>query len=75
MITILTAMALPHGLVGLLIGFLVIIIGIAVLAGLMYLVEEYIIKAPLPNLVRLIIGLVVLVILLIWLINAIGLTG
>jgi hypothetical protein len=68
----LMTVAMPHGLVGILIGFLVIVIAIAVLAGLIYMVETYIMKQPLPTLVRLIIGLVVLVILIIWLVNAIG---
>jgi hypothetical protein len=72
---LLTAVALPHGLVGLLIGFLIVIIAIVVLAGLIYAVETYIIKAPLPTMVRLVIGLVVIVLVLIWVINAIGVSG
>jgi hypothetical protein len=67
--------AMPHGLVGLLIGFLIIVVAIAILAGLIYLVETYIMKQALPTIVRLVIGLVVLILIIIWVINAIGVSG
>jgi hypothetical protein len=72
---LIATVAMPHGLVGLLIGFLVIVIAIAILAGLIYMVETYILKQALPTVVRLIIGLIVLVVIIIWVINAIGVTG
>lgn len=68
-------MALPHGLVGLLIGFLLIIVAIAVIAGLIYAVEQWIIKGPLPNMVRMVIGLIVIVLVIIFIVNALGLAG
>lgn len=69
------AYALPHGLVGLLIGFLLIIVAIAIIAGLIYAVETWIIKAPLPQMVRMVIGLIVIVLVIIFVINALGYTG
>lgn len=53
------------GLVHLLIVFLVALIAIAVIAGLIYAIETWVIKSPLPNMVRLVIGLILIVIVVI----------
>jgi hypothetical protein len=66
---------MPHGLVGLLIGFLLVIVAIAIIAGLIYAVETWIIGAPLPQMVRLVIGLIVIVLVIVWIVNAIGAAG
>jgi hypothetical protein len=73
--TLIVAYALPHGLAGLLIGFLLVVIAIVVIAGLIYAVETYIIKASLPPMIRLVIGLVVIVLVIIWILNALGVGG
>jgi hypothetical protein len=60
------------GLSGLLIGFLVIIVVIAIIAGLIYAVETWIIGGPLPTPVKLVIGLVLIVLVIIWAIQHFG---
>jgi hypothetical protein len=55
-----------------LIGFLILIVAIAVIAGLIYAVETWIIGAPIPPMIKLVIGLVVIVIVIIWSINHLG---
>lgn len=72
---LLTAPVMPHGLVGLLIGFLLVIVAIAIIAGLIYAVETWIIKGPLPQMVRMVIGLIVIVLVIIWVVSALGMTG
>jgi hypothetical protein len=67
-----TAFALPGGIEGLLIGFLLVVIAIAIIAGLIYAVETWIIKAPLPAMIRMVIGLIVIVLVIIWVLHAIG---
>ena len=71
MTTLIAAIA-TGGLVHLLIMFLVVLIAIIVLAGLIYAVETYIMKQPLPNGVRLVIGLIVIVIIIILVLNNMG---
>ena len=63
-----------HGLAGLLIQFLIIFIAILIIAGLIYAIETWIIKASLPQFVRLIIGLILIVILIIWALGIFGAT-
>jgi len=60
------------GLGGLLIVFLVALVALVILGGLIWAVETYIIKGSLPNPVRLVIGLVIIVILVIYVINHMG---
>lgn len=57
------------GLAHLLIMFLVALVAILVLAGLIWAIEQWIIGAPLPNPVRLIIGLILIIILVIMFLN------
>lgn len=68
MITLLTATA-TGGLLHLLVVFLVALIAILVLAGLIWAIETWIIGGPLPNPVRLVIGLILILILIILIIN------
>lgn len=71
----LAAFALPHGLVGILIGFLLCIVAIAIIAGLIYAVEQWIIGAPIPPMIKMVIGLVVIVLVIIWVVQALGVAG
>jgi hypothetical protein len=57
------------GLKGLLITFLIAVIIIFVVAGLIYLIETYINKAPLPTPVRLVIALIMVVCVILWAIS------
>lgn len=70
MITMLTAMAAPN-LVHLLIGFLILVIVIAVIAGLLWCIEQWI--SPIPNPVKLILAIIVLILVILWALG--GLTG
>lgn len=63
---------MPHGLTGLLVGFLLVIVAIAIIAGLIYAVETWIIGGALPAMVRMVIGLVVIVLVILWIIGALG---
>lgn len=56
----------------LLIGFLVLIIVICIIGGLIWAIETYIIKAPIPMPIKLIIGLVLIVLVVIWGIKMMG---
>lgn len=60
------------GLKGLLISFLVILVILAIVGGLIYAIESWIIKSPLPTPVRLVIGLICIILVIIWAIGAIG---
>lgn len=53
---------LPH----LLVTFLVLLIVIVVIGGLIYAIETWIMKAPLPQGVRLVIGLILILLVIIW---------
>jgi hypothetical protein len=55
-----------------LIGFLVILLLLAVVAGLIYAIEEWIMKAPIPGPIKLVIGLALIVLVIIWAIKAFG---
>ncbi len=54
------------GLKGLLIGLIIAVVVIFVVAGLIYLIETYINKGPLPTPVRLVIALVMVILVIIW---------
>jgi hypothetical protein len=60
------------GLSGLLIGFLIIIVVLAIIAGLIYAIETWIIGSALPTPIKLVIGLVLIVLVIIWAIQHIG---
>ena len=60
------------GLVHILIIFLIALIAIIVLGGLIYAIETWVIKAPLPQAVRLVIGLILIVIVVIYILNSMG---
>jgi hypothetical protein len=60
------------GLSGLLIGFLIIIVVIAIIAGLIYAIETWIIKGSIPAPIKLVIGLVLIVLVVIWAIQHFG---
>jgi hypothetical protein len=55
-----------------LISFLVLIVIIAVIGGLIWAIETYIMKQALPNPIKLIIGLVLIILVIIWGINMFG---
>lgn len=57
------------GLLHILLIFLVALVVILALAGLIWAIETYIIKAPLPNPVRLLIGLVLIILVIILILN------
>ncbi len=57
-----TASGLPH----LLITFLILLVVIIVIGGLIYAIETWIMKAPLPQGVRLVIGLILIILVIIW---------
>jgi uncharacterized protein YacL len=61
-----------HGLVGILIAFLVMIVVLAVIAGLIWAIETWIIKAPLPAMIRLVIGLILILLVVIWALQQFG---
>jgi hypothetical protein len=67
-LTAATAGSLTH----LLIGFLVIIVVLAIIAGLIYAIERWIIGSPLPGPVKLVIGLVLIVLVILWAIQNLG---
>jgi len=65
-------MAATPPLQEILIGFLVLIVVIAVIAGLIYAVETWIMGSPIPQPVKLVIGLVIIVLVIIWAIKQFG---
>ena len=73
MITLLTLSSSGGSLIHLLILFLGALIAILVLAGLIWSVEQWIIGGALPQPVRLVIGLILIIILIILFLQAVGL--
>lgn len=59
----------------LLIGFLILIVGIAIIAGLIYVIEQWVMRQPIPQPIKLVIGLVLIVLVIIWGIQAFTGTG
>ncbi len=49
-----------------LIGFLVILVVIAVIAGLIYAIENWIMGGPMPAMIKMVIGLVLIVLVILW---------
>jgi hypothetical protein len=70
-VLILTAMA-GAGLHGILIGFLVIVICIAVIAGLIWCIEQWI--SPIPPMVKLVVAIIILILIIIWAMGAMGIS-
>ena len=58
MTTLMLLLAANPPLKEILIGFLVVIVVIAVIAGLIYAIESWIIKGPIPGPIKLVIGLI-----------------
>ena len=67
-----TSLLAAVALKGLLIGFLVIVIVLAMLIGLLYLIERYI--SPIPGIVKLILAVVLLILVLIWAAGEMGIS-
>lgn len=57
------------GLKGLLISFIIALIVLAIVAGLIWAIETYINKGPLPSGVRLVIALILVVLVILWAIS------
>jgi hypothetical protein len=55
-----------------LIEFLVLVVVLAIIAGLIYLIETWVIKSELPTPIKLVIGLVLIVLVVIWGLRAFG---
>jgi hypothetical protein len=70
--TTLQLLAATPDLSTLLITFLVLIVVIAVIGGLIWAIETYIMKQALPGPIKLIIGLVLIVLVIIWGIKTFG---
>jgi hypothetical protein len=51
---------------GILIALIIMVVVIFVVAGLIYLIETYINKGPLPTPIRLVIALVMVILVIIW---------
>ena len=49
--------------------FLLMVLAIVIIAALIWAVETYIIKAPLPQMVRLVLGLVIIILVILWFLN------
>lgn len=69
---LLNVLAATPPLQEILIGFLVLIVVIAVIAGLIYAIETWIIGGPIPAPIKLVIGLVLIVLVIIWGIKMFG---
>lgn len=50
----------------LLIGFLVLIVVLAVIGGLIWAIETWIMKQPLPGPIKLVIGIILIILVIIW---------
>jgi hypothetical protein len=67
---ILTVIAAPAGIKGLLIGFLILVIVLAIIGGLVWCIENWV--HPLPPPVKLVLAIILVILVIIWAINAIG---
>lgn len=70
---LLTAIAAPAGVHGLLIGFLILVIVLAIIGGLVWCIENWI--HPLPPPVKLVLAIILVILVIIWGINAFSGTG
>lgn len=55
---------------GLLIGFLILVIVIAVIAGLLWCIEHWI--SPVPPMVKLVLAIIILILVIIWAMQSMG---
>ena len=58
------------GLIGLLITFIILIIVLVIVGGLMAAIETYIMKQQIPPMIKLVIGLIMVLFVIIWAIQA-----
>jgi hypothetical protein len=70
---LLTAIGSTAGIKGLLIGFLVLVIVLAIIGGLVWCIENWV--HPLPPPVKLVLAIILVILIIIWGINAIGWGG
>jgi hypothetical protein len=70
----LTLLAATPQLRGILIGFLVIVVVIAVIAGLIWCIENWILKGPIPQMIKLVLAIILLVCIVIWALGAFGIS-
>jgi hypothetical protein len=64
--TTLIILAATPPIKSIIISFIMIIIGLAVIAGLIYAVETWIIRSALPPMVRMVIGLILILLIVLW---------
>jgi hypothetical protein len=67
---LLTAIGSPAGIKGLLIAFLILVVVLAIIGGLVWCIEKWI--HPLPPPVKLVLAIILVILIIIWGINAIG---
>jgi hypothetical protein len=60
----------PAGIKGLLIAFLILVVVLAIIGGLVWCIEKWI--HPLPPPVKLVLAIILVILVIIWGINAIG---
>jgi hypothetical protein len=70
---LLTAIGSTAGIKGLLIGFLILVIVLAIIGGLVWCIENWV--HPLPPPVKLVLAIILVILIIIWGINAIGWGG
>lgn len=64
MSALLTAVAMPAGLHGILVGFLILVIVLAIIGGLIWCIEKWI--HPLPDPVKLVLAIVLVILVILW---------
>jgi hypothetical protein len=62
------AIAAPAGLKGLLISFLILVVVLAIIGGLLWCIQQWI--SPLPQPVLLVIAIILVILVIVWGINA-----
>jgi hypothetical protein len=68
MTTTLAAIAIPGGLQGLLMSFLILVVVLAIIGGLIWCIQNWV--SPLPQPVLLVIAIILVILVIIWGINA-----
>lgn len=63
---LMTMAAATPSLSELLIGFLVLVVVLLIIAGLIWVIETYIMKQQIPGPVKLVIGIVLIILVIIW---------
>jgi len=67
---VLLVVSAPAGIKGLLIAFLILVVVLAIIGGLVWCIESWI--HPLPPPVKLVLAIILVILVIIWGINAIG---